>query len=71
MNINDANHPHGINPVIMCDLNIDSDGMIVYDACPRTNGRGSNAECCVGGIIGTGCLTLREPTYHTSQRSVG
>lgn len=70
MNINDANHPHGINPVIICDLKIDSGGMIAYDACPRTNVRSSNAECCVGSIIGTGCyLSESLPVIHHKDQS--
>jgi hypothetical protein len=57
--------------VVVCCLNNDSGGMIVYDACPRMNGRNSNVECCVGNIIGTGCyLSESIPILHHKDQSV-
>ena len=57
--------------MVVCDLNNDSVGMIEYDACPRMNGRNSNAECCVGSIIGTGCyLSESIPILHHKDQSV-
>jgi len=45
--------------------------MTAYDAYPRMNGRNSNAECCVGNIIGTGSyLSESIPILHHKDQSV-